>query len=125
MHENAVASSSGSSPDVFDTTWPFQEVGAGLNNTGNTCFLNSALQCLIHTAPLANVIKGHECAHCAAPARWIWLTSLTGRVRKGFCMSCGLKTVVMDSLINRKRSLTPYAITSGLKCASLASTARI
>ncbi|VDB97050.1 unnamed protein product [Peniophora sp. CBMAI 1063] len=98
-HENAVASSSASSPDALDTSWAFlQEVGAGLNNTGNTCFLNSALQCLIHTAPLANVIKGHEC-----------------RVRKGFCMSCGLKAVVMDSLMNKKRSLTPYMITNGLK----------
>ncbi|KZV69874.1 cysteine proteinase [Peniophora sp. CONT] len=115
---NAVASSSGpssSSSNALDTTWSFQEIGAGLNNTGNTCFLNSALQCLIHTAPLANVIKAHECAYRIAVFVYPWLTNSTGRVRKGFCMSCGLKAVVMDSLINRKRSLTPSIITNGLK----------
>lgn len=32
-------------------------VGAGLYNMGNTCFLNSVLQCLVYTPPLHNYIS--------------------------------------------------------------------
>lgn len=36
--------------------------GAGLSNLGNTCFLNSVLQCLAYTAPLALHLtrEGHK-----------------------------------------------------------------
>ena len=51
----------------IDTTWPSRStVGRGFNNTGNTCFLNSALQCLLHTAPLARILIQHQKETCAS-----------------------------------------------------------
>lgn len=52
-------------PGKIRLEWPgVRRVGAGLVNLGNTCFLNSTLQCLTYCPPLANYLLSGEHASC-------------------------------------------------------------
>ncbi|KAI0068566.1 cysteine proteinase, partial [Artomyces pyxidatus] len=87
----------------LDTSWPSgASTGSGLTNTGNTCFLNSALQCLLHTPPLVNVLLSHG-------------RKLPCQVKNGFCMSCSMREVMTEMYAGRKHSINPYQVTSRLQ----------
>ncbi|KAF7352580.1 Ubiquitin carboxyl-terminal hydrolase [Mycena venus] len=87
---------------VIETTWPLNcNTAAGLYNSGNTCFLNSALQCLFHTPPLLRMLLEHTDPQC--------------RVKQGvFCMACNLRKVAVQA--HKERSaFVPSAISNKLQ----------
>uniref|UniRef100_U3KCK7 Ubiquitin carboxyl-terminal hydrolase n=2 Tax=Ficedula albicollis TaxID=59894 RepID=U3KCK7_FICAL len=76
-------------------------VGAGLSNLGNTCFLNSALQCLTYTPPLTNYLlsreHGRTCAHGS------------------FCMMCTMQNHAIQAFANSGNAIKPLSIIRDLK----------
>ncbi|CAE6470212.1 unnamed protein product [Rhizoctonia solani] len=69
----------------LDMDWPQVGRHPGFNNAGNTCFLNSVLQCLLHIPPLLNIILAHQ------------------HDKPGFCMICLLQGLARASFLNKKR----------------------
>ncbi|KAI5120693.1 hypothetical protein M0805_006981 [Coniferiporia weirii] len=85
----------------IDFTWPTGPThGSGLINLGNTCFLNSALQCLLHTPPLLRILLAHK-------------KDDPCRVKNGFCMTCAMRQTMSDSY-SKGRAFSPFPITKNL-----------
>ncbi|KAM9537689.1 ubiquitin carboxyl-terminal hydrolase 36-like [Guaruba guarouba] len=76
-------------------------IGAGLRNLGNTCFLNSTVQCLTYTPPLANYLlsKEHRCT----------------RDQGSFCMICIMQNHVAEAFENSGSVIEPTAFVRDLK----------
>ncbi|KAG2240894.1 hypothetical protein Bca52824_097004 [Brassica carinata] len=80
------------------------KIGAGLENLGNTCYLNSVLQCLTYTEPLAAYLQdvGHE-KRCRVA---------------GFCALCAMQKHVRNALQATGKILAPKYLVSNLRCVS-------
>lgn len=114
-------------------------IGAGLQNLGNTCFLNSALQCLTYTAPLANFMLSREHSKTCEHA-WSYQQHLVGVLsgymgqsepahnmcpclcfclsvghEPGFCMMCTMQNHITQVFANTGNVIKPIGVLNDLK----------
>ncbi|KAM9744874.1 ubiquitin carboxyl-terminal hydrolase 17-like protein 6 [Menidia menidia] len=88
-------------PEGLSLQWTrVQRIGAGLQNMGNTCFLNSALQCLTHTPPLANYLLTRQHSRKC--------------VETEFCMMCTMENHVIAVFESSGDVVRPIEIVSKL-----------
>ncbi|NWR55950.1 UBP36 hydrolase, partial [Bucorvus abyssinicus] len=76
-------------------------IGAGLLNLGNTCFLNSTLQCLTYRPPLANYLLSREHSRTCDQG--------------GFCMMCIMEKHTRQAFANSGKAIKPVSIIQDLQ----------
>uniref|UniRef100_A0A8C5N8J9 Ubiquitin carboxyl-terminal hydrolase n=1 Tax=Gouania willdenowi TaxID=441366 RepID=A0A8C5N8J9_GOUWI len=76
-------------------------VGSGLHNLGNTCFLNSTVQCLTYTPPLANYLLSKEHSRACH--------------QSGFCMICVMQNHIIQAFANTGNAIKPVSFIRDLK----------
>ncbi|CAA0825472.1 Ubiquitin carboxyl-terminal hydrolase 20 [Striga hermonthica] len=94
----------------YFSSWPNRHdrpaaiVGAGLENLGNTCFLNAVMQCFIHTVPLLHGILSNKHSDCD---------------KESFCLVCAMRWLINHSLTTRTGPVAPLRLVDNLSYFSL------
>ncbi|KAI3453405.1 hypothetical protein Pfo_010068 [Paulownia fortunei] len=90
--------------DLFDSALFLadESEGAGLENLGNTCYLNAVLQCFIHTVPFVHgILSDTHSVQCNCN-------------KEGFCLLCALHELVKLSFTSRNRVISPLKLVNNL-----------
>ncbi|KAK3842776.1 MAG: hypothetical protein J3R72DRAFT_367788, partial [Linnemannia gamsii] len=78
--------------------WPQpRPIGPGLHNLGNTCFLNSVLQCLTYTAPLTNFLLSAQHSNSCKSTNFCMMCILETHVTR--CFSRGMTDAISPKVI--------------------------
>ncbi|KAG8093786.1 hypothetical protein GUJ93_ZPchr0012g21054 [Zizania palustris] len=94
----------GLDPELSTARIYLGRIGAGLQNLGNTCYLNSVLQCLTYTEPFAAYLQsGKHKSSCRTA---------------GFCALCALQNHVKSALQSTGKIVIPSQIVKNLHCIS-------